>query len=86
MTLKKSIKEFQSYLGENDSFVDLNHKHLADKILLHWGYDEFYPFIQKLLINDKDRNRDGFSIEVMTELYQLSEIHEQLFSKKSSRK
>ncbi len=86
MTLKESIKEFQSYLGKNDSIVDLNHKHLADKILLHWGYQEFYPFIQKLLINDKDRKRSGFSVEVMTELHELSEIHRRLFPKKSSGK
>lgn len=84
MTLKESIKEFQSYLGKNDSIIDLNHKHLADKILLHWGYEEFYPFIQKLVINDNDRNRNGFSVEVMTELYELSEIHGRLFPKKSS--
>lgn len=86
MALKESIKEFQSYLGKNDSIVDLNHKHLADKILLHWGYQEFYPFIQKLLINDKDRKRNGFSVEVMTEFYELSEIHRRLFPKKPSGK
>ena len=86
MTLKESIKEFQSYLGKNDSIVDLNYKHLADKILLHWGHEEFYPFIQKLMINDKDRDRNGFSVEVMVELNELSEIHGRLFPKKFSGK
>ncbi len=85
MTLKGSIKEFGLYLGNNESIIDLNHKHLADKILLHWGYGEFYPFINKLVVNDQDRKRNGFSIDVMTELYKLSEIHERLFPKKSRR-
>ena len=85
MTLKGSIKEFGLYLGNNESFIDLNHKHLAEKILLHWGYQEFYPFIKKLAVNDQDRKRNGFSIEVMTELYELSEIHERLFPKISRR-
>ena len=83
MTLKGSIKEFNSYLGKNDSTIDLNHKHLAEKILLHWGYEEFYPFIKSLVINDQDRKRNGVSIDVMTELYELGEIHERLFPKKS---
>ena len=85
MTLKGSIKEFGLYLGNNESFIDLNHKYLAEKILLHWGYQEFYPFINKLVVNDQDRKRNGFSIDVMTELHELSEIHERLFPKTSRR-
>ena len=85
MTLKGSIKEFGLYLGNNESFIDLNHKHLSEKILLHWGYQEFYPFINKLIVNDQDRKRNGFSIEVMTELHELSEIHERLIPKTSRR-
>ena len=77
MALKESIKEFKSYLGDNDSFIDLNHKHLGEKILLHWGYEDVHLFIDHLFIDDKIKNR--FSIEVIRELDVLSEIHERLF-------
>ena len=83
MTLKESIKEFRLYLGNNESFIDLNHSHLAEKILIHWGFQEFYPFINKLVVVDDDRERNGFSPNVITELHELSEIHERLFPKKS---
>ncbi|MCH9638997.1 MAG: hypothetical protein K0U40_05845 [Betaproteobacteria bacterium] len=79
MTLKKSIKEFGTLLGENESLLDRDFKRIAEKIELHWGYEEFYPFMNKLFVNDFDRDRAGFSPAVMQELYDLTEIHDQLF-------
>lgn len=87
MTLKKSIKEFAVLLGENESILDRDFKRIAEKIELHWGYDEFYPFMSKLIVNDYDRDREGFSRAVMQELYNLTEIHDRLFpGKKGSKK
>ena len=48
-------------------------------IKLHWGYKEIYLYINKLLVVDKDRNRQGFPLEVLQEIYTLQEIHEKLF-------
>ena len=42
MALKNTIKEFQAYLGDNESLIDKNYKNIAKKILLLWGYPEFY--------------------------------------------
>lgn len=79
MQLKTSIKEFGAYLGDKDSFLDTNHPHLAEKIVLHWGYKEFYPFMSSLFVVDINRNRAGFSLKVIKELYILSEMHDRLF-------
>ena len=79
MSLKNSIKQFKIYLGDKDSLLDTNYKRVADMIQLHWGYNEFYPFIQKLLVVEKDQNRQGFPLEVLQEIYMLQEIHQKEF-------
>ncbi len=35
--------------------------------------------MNKLLVTDHDRNREGFPPAVMQELYDLTEIHDRLF-------
>ncbi len=84
MALKKLIKEFNTYLGEKESLLDKDYQHVAQKIELHWGYDEFYPFIEKLLVDTRDRRRAGFPIEVMLELSELHKIHVQLYPPKKT--
>ena len=82
MALKELIKEFSVYLRGNESVLDRDFPHLSKKIELHWGYEEFYPFIKGLAINDNDRKREGFPLEVMQELYKLNVIHERLYPRK----
>ncbi len=79
MILKKSIKEFNLQLGDRVSLLDTDHPRIAEKILLHWGYKEFYPLIDKLLLVEKERSRQGFSLEVVEEIYLLQEIHDKKF-------
>jgi len=83
MTLKNSIKEFNAHLGQQESVIDKNFQHVADKILLHWGYEEFHPFMKKLLVSEKDRSRNGFPLEVMNELFELIEIHNRVYPDKA---
>jgi hypothetical protein len=79
MALKKLIKEFSVFLGEKESLLDRDFKRIAEKIELHWSYEEFYPFMNKLLVNDYDHKSEGFPPAVMQELYDLTEIHDRLF-------
>jgi hypothetical protein len=79
MSLKNSIKEFKAYLGDRESLLDTNYQRIAEMIRIHWGYKEIYLYINKLLIIDKGRNRQGFPLEVLQEIYILQEIHEKLF-------
>jgi len=81
MTLKNTIKEFQAYLGDNESIIDKNHKNIAGKILLLWGYPEFYELMEQLLVVEKDRQRAGFSLDVIMEFNELLEIHQHKFPK-----
>ena len=80
MILKNSIKEFKAYLGEKESLLDTNFPRIAEMIKIHWGYKEIYLYINKLLVVDKERNRQGLPLDVLQEIYVLREIHEKLFS------
>lgn len=81
MTLKSTIKEFKAYLGDTESLIDKHHKNIAGKILLLWGYPEFYMLMERLLVVEKDRVRSGFSMDVILEFNALLEIHEKKFPK-----
>lgn len=79
MSLKKTIKEFKNHLGDKESILDSNYARIAEKIELHWGYKEFYLYINKLLVVEKERSRAGFPIDALKEIYVLQEIHDKLF-------
>ncbi len=79
MSLKNSIKEFKAYLGDKESIIDKEYQRIAETIQLHWGYNEIYSYLNKLLVVEKDRNRNGFPLEVLQEIYVLQQIHEKLF-------
>lgn len=79
MLLKNMIKEFSLQLGDKPSLLDTNYSRIAEKILLHWGYKEFYPFMDKLLVVEKERSRQGFPLEVLEEIYLLQEVHDKKF-------
>jgi len=79
MSLKRSINEFGAYLGDKESLLEKNYPRIAEMIQLHWGYKEIYQYINKLLVVDKDRDRQGFPVQVLQEIYKLQEIHERLF-------
>ncbi len=70
-------------MGEKESLLDRDFKHVAEKIMLHWGYDEFYPFIEKLLVNNRDTKRAGFPTEVAIEISELVSIHERIHPQKN---
>ncbi len=79
MALRNTIKEFKQHLGNKESYLDKNHKNIADNIELHWGYPEFYDFMRSLLVVEKDRTRSGLPAEVIEEIHILERIHEKLY-------
>lgn len=79
MTLKHTIKEFATYLGDQESILDRDYPRVAGQIALLWGYVEFYRYLEKLLITEKGRHRSGFPFEAVLELDKLKEIHERLY-------
>ncbi|MDO8895902.1 hypothetical protein [Nitrosomonas sp.] len=81
MSLKNSIKEFKAFLGDKESLLDKSYPGVTEIIQLHWGYKEFYLCIQKLMVVEKEQNRQGFPLEVLQEIYKLQEIHENVFPK-----
>ena len=68
MSLKESINEFNSLLGDSESLLDKNYPIIVQAISLHWGYKEIYLYINKLLIVDKGRSRGRFPLEVLQEI------------------
>ncbi len=81
MTLKNTIKEFSEYLGDKESFIDKDHNNVAEKIKLFWGHEEFFGYMAQIVVVEKNRERHGFSYDVMLEIKKLQEIHEQIFPK-----
>lgn len=81
MSLKNSIKEFKAFLGDKESLLDKSYPKVTEMIQLHWGYKELYLYIQKLVVVERDQNRQGFPLEVLQEIYKLQEIHEEVFPK-----
>ena len=79
MSLKNSIKEFEAFLGDKDSLLDTSYPGVVEMIKLHWGHKEIYLYINKLLVVDTDRNRQGFPLEALHEIYKLQEIHEKVY-------
>ncbi|SEN36098.1 hypothetical protein [Nitrosomonas marina] len=76
MPLRRQIREFKIYLKNKPSVLERDFIHVADKIVWHWGYPEFYPFINQLLVNTNERaGRNGFPREAMDEIHALYEIH-----------
>lgn len=63
MSLKKSINEFGDHLGDKESLLEKNYPRIAEIIQLHWGYKEIYQYINKLLVVDKNRDRQGFPVQ-----------------------
>ncbi len=82
MALKNTIKEFSVFLGDRESILDKDYARIAGQIELLWGYEEFYRYLERLLVVEKERDRDGFPLEVILELDKLREIHERLFAGK----
>lgn len=80
MTLKSTIAEFNAYLGDKESVLDKNYQRIVEQIKLLWGYEEFFIFVEKLVLVEKERNRGGFPHEVILELNALQEIHRKNFS------
>jgi len=57
------------------SEIEKRFPHILDNLILVWGFPEFGPFIEKLMINYRDA-RQGFPHEVMDELLFLHAVHE----------
>ncbi|UJP05322.1 MAG: hypothetical protein LZF61_10905 [Nitrosomonas sp.] len=79
MSLKNSIKAFKTFLGDKESILDTDYCRVAEMIKLHWGYKEFYLYVNKLLIVEKGTSRQGFPLEALEEIHALQEIHEKIF-------
>ena len=82
MTLKNTIKEFGISLGDQECVLDRDYTRIAEQIKLLWGYPEFYRYLERLLVTEKERERGGFPLKVIQELGRLQEIHEYLFPDK----
>lgn len=79
MPLKNAIKAFKTYLGDKESLLDTNYRSIADMIELHWGYKEFYLYINKILTIEQGTKRQSLPPEVLKEIHALQEIHEKIF-------
>ncbi len=72
------IKEIQSKLGSEVSVLDTQFPHISKIITSVWGDIVFYTFIQAITTTER-RGREGFPLEVLTELTAIVDVHNELF-------
>ncbi|MBF0266116.1 MAG: hypothetical protein HQL46_12680 [Gammaproteobacteria bacterium] len=68
------------------SCLEEKYPHVMGKIILFWGYKEFIPFCKKLLVLDKNRDRQGFEFDALQEILFLRTIHQNVFSEFEKKK
>lgn len=61
--------------GHNASSIEANFSHIAEKLVLVWGYAECFAYLSELIIDNRG-NRMGFDREVMNDLMLLLKITE----------
>ena len=61
---------FESILGE----IEMDFKHVADKLKLLIGHAEFEMAISKIIVDDRG-SRQGFPPRMMAMLLKLSKLH-----------
>lgn len=59
----------------NASSIEANFPHIAEKLILVWGYAECFAYLSELIIDNRG-NRMGFDREVMNDLMLLLKITE----------
>jgi hypothetical protein len=59
---------------QQKSALEAKFPHIAEKIVLLWGYPELDKFFDKLSIDERG-DREGFPADVMSDLMFLSALH-----------
>ncbi len=65
-------------IDDNADFKLINEAfpHLGKKLRFFWGYPEFGPLVDTLLLDARGGNRAGFPANVLAALFNLSEAHD----------
>lgn len=64
-----------SEASQNISSIEANFPHIAEKLILVWGYAESFAYLSELIIDNRG-NRMGFDREIMSDLMLLLKITE----------
>ncbi|MCU0843218.1 MAG: hypothetical protein MUC79_16105 [Thiobacillaceae bacterium] len=62
--------------------VEAEHPAIAARIAAIWGEPECGAYLRRLLIQEYERQREGFSIPVFGALSGLQELHDMLYAPK----
>lgn len=73
---KMNHVEFPNHLVPNTSF---NFPHIIKPLKIFWGSPMFHKHMNSLLINDRDKPRAGFPVNVLLELHRLLEWHDVVY-------
>ena len=78
MTLLQQLPELERYrYFAKDEFGLDAFPHIVENLKTFWGYEEFYGYVNNLLVTDRDRV--GFPVNVILELDKVVEVHRALF-------
>jgi hypothetical protein len=62
-----------------DSVVKERFRRIWEKVDEQWGTQECVDFLDELVVMEDDKKRQGFDLNVMSELLHLAEMHNRAF-------
>ena len=74
-----TIPEIKIVIDEAGSFIDIWFPHVSKKIVCSWGTQDFREYVNTLFYTTRNTTRQGFPLEVLTELSVVVELHQKLF-------
>ena len=74
-----SIKEVAEVLDSTVSVLDTWFPHVSKNIVIRWGQPEFVEYFKTLIVSTRPEPRQGFPLEVLTELGIIADVHNELF-------
>ena len=68
-------------LEQNEDFKALKsaYPHIATRLELLWGSKECYELFDKLFLDTRDGERQGFAKDKFVALYRVAVLHDELF-------
>jgi len=74
-----TIAEIKDKLNTLVSVIDKDFPHISRNILKKWGKISFYTYMQTLFVSDRDEIRQGFPLDVLSELQLVFDAHTETF-------
>lgn len=64
--------------------LEQQYPHILEKIMIMWDSEEFDSYLNKFMLDKREHPRQGFPVEIASEILRLSILHSELFGTEAS--